>query len=208
MHANSASTVISAIESAWRAAQRHHAEVPDVVVVMGSGQMSRSGLRRGSHRPDRWTTAAGRVPELFIAGELLAEGGEAVLQTVLHEASHALAHVRGVQDTSRDGNRYHNKRFAEHAEELGLFRPARADDRGYSDCSLHPDTVIRYAEEVAALDAALGLYLEAGPRDRPSGRSGKRITIVCRCDRRLQVTPKTYEGGAIICGLCGSPFVP
>ncbi|WP_156046190.1 hypothetical protein [Herbidospora cretacea] len=53
------------------------------------------------------------APELFIAGELLALGAARVLQTMLHEAAHALAHVRGIKDTSRSGNRYHNSLFAE-----------------------------------------------------------------------------------------------
>ncbi|MBX6769437.1 MAG: hypothetical protein IRY90_20175 [Actinomadura rubrobrunea] len=208
MHANSASAVITAIESMWRAVQRQHPEVPDVVIVLGSGRVSQSGLRRGSHRPDRWTTARGRVPELFIAGELLAERGDAVLETVLHEAAHALAHVRGIQDTSRDGNRYHNRRFAEHAEELGLVRPARTNDRGYSDCSLRPDTSLKYADEIVAMNAALGLYLETRRSAPQPGRSGQRFAIACPCGRRLQVTPKTHEGGAIICGVCGGPFSP
>jgi hypothetical protein len=46
-------------------------------------------------------SAARRKPELFVAGECLAEGPRQTLQTMLHEAVHALAHVRGVNDTSR-----------------------------------------------------------------------------------------------------------
>jgi hypothetical protein len=54
-------------------------------------------------------SAARRRPELFIAGECLAEGPRQTLQTMLYEAVHALAHARGVNDTSR-GGKYHNKR--------------------------------------------------------------------------------------------------
>ena len=46
---------------------------------------------------------------LFVAGECLAESPRQTLQTMLHEAVHALAHTRGVKDTSR-GGKYHNKR--------------------------------------------------------------------------------------------------
>jgi hypothetical protein len=68
-------------------------------------------------------SAARRKPELFVAGECLAEGPRQTLQTMLHEAVHALAHVRGVKDTSR-GGKYHNKReFVALAGELGLTWP-------------------------------------------------------------------------------------
>ena len=64
-------------------------------------------------------SAARRRPELFVAGECLAEGPRQTLQTMLHEAVHALAHARGVKDTSR-GGKYHNKReFVALAGELG-----------------------------------------------------------------------------------------
>jgi hypothetical protein len=57
------------------------------------------------------------------AGECLAEGPRQTLQTMLHEAVHALAPVRGVKDTSR-GGKYHNKReFVVLAGELGLAWP-------------------------------------------------------------------------------------
>jgi hypothetical protein len=42
-----------------------------------------------------------------------------VLGTLLHEAAHGLAHARKISDTSRQG-RYHNRRYATLAGELGL----------------------------------------------------------------------------------------
>ena len=51
------------------------------------------------------------------------EGPRQTLQTMLHEAVHALAHARGVNDTSR-GGKYHNKRaFVALAAELGRAWP-------------------------------------------------------------------------------------
>ena len=65
-------------------------------------------------------SAARRKPELFVSGECLAEGLRQTLQSMLDEAVHALAHARGVKDTSR-GGKYHNKReFVALAGELGL----------------------------------------------------------------------------------------
>ena len=73
-------------------------------------------------RPAETAGAAASRPalaEVFVGGEGLALGAVDVLGTLLHEATHALAHVRGVQDTSRQG-RYHNRRFRDLAEEIGL----------------------------------------------------------------------------------------
>jgi hypothetical protein len=60
-----------------------------------------------------------------------------VLGTLLHEATHGLAHARGIRDTSRQG-RYHNKRYAQLATELGL-QVAEVDPIGWSATSV-PET--------------------------------------------------------------------
>jgi hypothetical protein len=57
---------------------------------------------RGHHWTERWVTdRAGlrRMPELFVTGELLAVGGRAVLEVMLHEGTHALAVVCGIRAT-------------------------------------------------------------------------------------------------------------
>jgi hypothetical protein len=46
-----------------------------------------------------------RHRDLFIAGELMSAGGRAVLEVMLHQGAHALATLRGVKDTSTEGNR-------------------------------------------------------------------------------------------------------
>ena len=110
-----------------------HPDVPDVVIVTGAGSNQKGtpeGYQlRGHHWPERWVLGGQdqpRAPELFIAGELLAAGGRAVVEVMLHEAAHALATRRGIKDTSAAGNRYHNKRFVALAAELGLRGPGRA----------------------------------------------------------------------------------
>jgi hypothetical protein len=69
----------------------------------------------GSDAPGR----ADRLPEVFVGGEGLARGPAHVLATLLHEAAHALAHVRGIKDTPRQG-RWHNARFKALAQEVGI----------------------------------------------------------------------------------------
>jgi hypothetical protein len=81
---------------------------------------------------------------VFVSGECLAQGPEMVLETLLHEAAHGVADARKIKDTSR-GNRYHNQKFVELAEELGLKGPDVPHTvRGWSSCKLAAGTVDSY----------------------------------------------------------------
>jgi hypothetical protein len=80
-----------------------------VVMITGPMRRGNGDEALGYHAPYRWQIAAEAKAqaELFIVGELLAKDGRKILHTLLHEAAHALAEVRGIKDTSRQG-RYHN----------------------------------------------------------------------------------------------------
>ena len=229
--------IITALETMWAAIQTRHPDVPDAVVITGSGLPSKKSKAKrsayyklGHLNPDRWVEAeaSGRRPELFIAGELLERGGEAVLETMLHEAAHGIAVKRDIKDCSSDGLRWHNKKFAALATEVGLEPPKRAAQTiGFSDALMVPATAAAYGAAIRKLEAARLPFLEGGPvkpedqeeaeAEEPKKKrtSGKRYPIVCSCKpepRRMQVTPKTYgkgkKKGAILCGLCGSEFLP
>jgi len=231
------SRIIAALEHAWAAIQNQHPDVPDVVIVTGAGSNQKGtpeGYRlRGHHWSERWVLDGHdgqRAPELFIAGELLAAGGRAVVEVMLHEAAHALATQRGIKDTSAAGNRYHNKRFAALAAELRLRGPDVPDKiTGWSQCTLTGQAAYdSYTKVVAAIDTARLPFLtdpsipagpgEGGEEDqsddrpgKPAKRGGRRIPAECAClpePRRIQLTPKQIEDGPIICGLCGAPFEP
>lgn len=172
------SRVIQALEALWGAVRREHPDVPPVVVITGSAhQQIGTGLysrTRGHYGRDLWAGPAGAIPELFIAGELLhpLEGhplGHRVLETLLHEAAHGLAHARGIKDTSRSGNRYHNRRYAALATELGLDPPLTPDGRGWSECTLAPGTPAVYADALEVLaDATLPYMPDPWARLAPS----------------------------------------
>ncbi|MEU1133351.1 hypothetical protein ABZ383_26440 [Streptomyces sp. NPDC005900] len=227
--------IITALETAWRTLRGEHPDIPQVVMITGTARQL-GGDRWGHYGPDFWAVPEGkkdRASELFIAGELIALGGRAVLKTLIHEAAHGVAHVRGIKDTSGDGKRYHNKRFVALAEELGLKGPAEPmKTHGWTRCVLTEATAIRYAAVIEQLDAARLPYLGApalptaggdgedqgedgedgnGTEDKPKKkRAGKRLAVVCGCKepRTLQVTPKAMEDGPIICGVCGTRFLP
>ncbi len=72
-----------------------------------------------STRPDTWVSATGNSFEINIGAGTISRPIEEVVATLLHEACHYWACVKGIKDTSR-GNSYHNKRFKEIAETHGL----------------------------------------------------------------------------------------
>jgi hypothetical protein len=234
--AEQGSRIITALESAWAAIRARQPEIPDVVVVTGAGSNQKGTpkgyLLRGHHWPERWVTDPGqqRMPELFVAGELLAAGGRAVLEVMLHEAAHALATTGGIRDTSADGNRYHNKRYAALAGEMGLRGPDRpAKVTGWSDCTITDETAAAYGSVIRAIDAAQLPFLPdlippgsgddggqgdggdgGAGEDKPAKRGGRRHAVECACQppRKLHMTPKQIEDGPVICGLCNTPFGP
>jgi hypothetical protein len=86
------SPVIAALENAWAAIQERHPEVPPVVIITGTGAgRRRNFLVYGHYQKDAWEHTDGRLPEVMITGERMADGAEKVLGTLLHEAAHALA---------------------------------------------------------------------------------------------------------------------
>src|SRR5690349_12971067 len=97
-------------------------------MVLGPGSPAKpgSGLLWGQFASLRWQHGGDRLPEVLVSGEGLNRSAVEVLTTLLHEATHALAYVREVKDTSRQG-RWHNQRFATLAGELGLV--AAKDDK-------------------------------------------------------------------------------
>lgn len=166
--------VVATLEAMWAAIRARHAELPEVVIVTGAAQRKRRGvIILGHHAPERWITPAGaglHTAEMFISGELLGAGSRHVLEVMLHEAAHALAHRRGVKDTSAAGNRYHNRRYMAHAAELGLTPPDQpAPTFGWSDTRLPEATAAAYADVLGALDHARVPFLLDVAVDRALG---------------------------------------
>jgi hypothetical protein len=173
------STVVEALERVWDVIRSNHPELPVVVIVTGAG-VQPAGLKWGHFRANGWThrehevQAEGaatnlRLGEMFVAGETLAHGAKHTVETMLHEATHVLAKVRGIQDTSRQ-NRWHNQKFRTLAGELGMeYNHPQADPKiGFSEVTFAPGTQEDYEQVIAQLDAAIRLTI-----DLPSWLGGK-----------------------------------
>ena len=160
------------------------------------GALCRCPLAGGRRQPSRGAGLRGG-PQARRAG------GAA---TLLHEAAHGLANTRGVKDTSRQG-RWHNRRYATLAGELGL--KVDVDKRtGWSQTSLTDQLAGRYADQLAGLDAALGLWRHTERQQGPATGSHNLLACSCECGRKLRVSRTTLEQAPIICGACEEPFQP
>lgn len=206
------SRLVAALEAAWAEVMQRHPELPPVALIVGQGSGHRGGgLVLGHFAAERWQPAGAEgvyVHELMIGGEGLRRGAGEVFATLLHEAAHALARVRGIQDTSRQG-RYHNKRFKQLAEELGLV--IERDPRiGWSLTTLPAATAERYAAAIDALDRAIALHRRSEPTGGGASGRGNLLAATCQCDppRRIRVAPSTLASGPIVCAICADAFEP
>jgi hypothetical protein len=231
-----ASELVAALEVAWSAIQDRHPDVPPVLVTLGAGSIGvpAGSLRLGHFAARRWVAAGGApgehpdgLAELFVGGEGLNAGAESVLATLLHEAAHGIASTRGIKDTSR-GGRYHNKRYRQLGEEVGLTI-TQTPPIGWSGTELADGTAGEYADELEALALALTAYRHHehylpgqtsggdGDQDDDTGggegdEDGQRrrpkngVVLLCGCDRKIRTSSTAAEAGPILCGLCGQEF--
>jgi len=139
-----------------------------------------------------------RMPELFVAGELLAVGGGAVPAVMLHEAAHALAVIRGIRDTRAEGNRYHSKRFAALATETGLSGPARPEKvTGWSDCRTTGETTAAYHDVIAAIDSARLPFLPMAARATATATAGEKTRAAATAVRKARPSRKSATAAGL-----------
>lgn len=236
------SRLTAALERMWSKIQKRHPELPSVVIVIGTSLPD----RWGHFATNRWTTRAEcpldcdkashggheyhpgeLLHEVFVSGAQVANGVNAVMKTLLHEAAHGLNAARGIRDTR---GKYHNKAFRKTAEEVGLVWPANGTavaGFGFSDMHLPEETVAAYADELFWLDKAVTAYagsgvgidmlppvvvkpaaeIEQGEDERkPTG--GRQVAAVCQCEkpRRIRGPRPMFEVAPIVCTACDEPF--
>jgi hypothetical protein len=140
----------------------------------------------------------------------------------LHEAAHGLAVTRAIKDTSR-GGAYHNKRYKQLAEELGLSLE-RHPTIGWSITTVPVATATAYAREVDQLRAAIAHVRESEHQARHSGpnppdgdsgdaagtdtgvRSASTYLCACHPPRRVRMAPTIHALADVICATCQQPF--
>lgn len=229
------SAVVRLLEKVWARIREDHPELPDVVIVTGSGTMI-GGLKWGHFREGGWSVRSeteAKLNEMFMAGETLAKGAKQVLQTMIHEATHLLACIRKEKDTSRQA-RWHNKVFLKLAQEMGLeYRHAKADSKiGYSAVVLTDETIERYADLLEELDREIHLVVDlpgwlggvlgggqdgddetAGGENVRGGRteggsSTNNTKLTCECEEPniIRASKKVASKLVVRCDDCGHLF--
>jgi hypothetical protein len=200
-----ASLLVAALEHTWQTIRSRHPQVPEAVLVVASGAEGKR-LNLGHFAPHRWQVNGADRHEVLVGGEGLQRGPSDVLGTLLHEAAHGLAQARSIADTSRQG-RYHNRRYATLARELGL-EVASIQPIGWSATTVPGTTVAAYAGQLEELAAALVLWRRQEHRIGPGPRSRNLLAATCGCGRRIRVAKATLAQAPILCGRCAQPFHP
>jgi hypothetical protein len=200
-----ASLLVAALERTWQTIRQHHAEVPEAVLVVASGAEGKR-LNLGHFAPHRWQVHGADRHEVLIGGEGLQRGPLEVLGTLLHEAAHGLAQARDIQDTSRQG-RYHNRRYATLAGELGL-QVASIQPIGWSATTVPDTTAAAYAGPLEDLATALVLWRRHEHHSGAGPRSRNLLAASCGCGRRIRAAKTTLAEAPILCGVCEQPFEP
>lgn len=202
------STLLKVLEDLWAAIRARHSEIPPVVIIIASGTGGKQA-KWGHHAPGRWHQGGTEHAEVMISGEGLRRTPREVLATLLHEAAHALAAARGITDTSRQG-RYHNRKFAALAQELGLdVAEDPAGQFGWTLTTVPDTTAGRYAAGLDLLTAAMTIWRSA---ENTPGSARKRdtnlIAATCPCGRTIRVAASTLKEAPITCQACDGCFEP
>lgn len=200
--------IIDALDRLAGQVRKNHPEVPDnIVFILASGKTGR-GAKHGHFAPGSWTE---NHHEILIAAESLARGAEATLGTLIHELAHAVAAATGVRDTSNN-NRYHNKRFKEIAEKLGITLE-QADTIGWSVTTLPEETAAKYKTGLDTLAKSLTTYrvglMPEGKAAPKKPRNKTKAPMVCGCEDEVSVSIQWFErqGESLFCSECEQGFV-
>lgn len=153
-----------------------------------------------------WKAKDANRYELNIGAGTLSRPIENVVATMLHEMVHIYNLMHDIQDTSR-GNTYHNKRFKEKAESVGLI--IQRDDRiGWSITSPSDDLILYICEQgwqeiyinrgEGILSFGGGNQGKDGDGEKVKKPSSTRKYICPDCKQSVRATKETL----IICGYC------
>lgn len=198
------SPLIAACERVWKSLQEFNSDIPDVVIVVGSGGRRAPSLL-GHFAKNTWGNEDQQIHEVLLVAENLNREAREVFTTLLHEAVHGIAHSRGIKDTS--GAR-HNRKFANLCVEVGLEPPEYADPKlGFSAARITPELEQNFAEEIGWIEEELKLCRKLFIAEKKT----KKTTWVasCRCDRKIRLPKKTISEPdqlSITCNICSEGF--
>ena len=150
-----------------------------------------------------WKAGEESFHEIMISANYFERGARAVLGTLLHETAHSLDLQAGIQGVTGDG--YHNKKFKQTAEALGLTI-TQAKGIGWSVTDVSDECAERWAEALALIENALALMADAEQAGKTRGRNKNLKVAVCGCGEKIRISAKALEKCAPMCQDCGQMF--
>jgi hypothetical protein len=208
--------LIAALADVWSAIRARHPDVPGVMLLAAPAGRRRGNVL-GHFAALRWQAKGkhgeGAVHEVAVIAEHLNRKAEDIVETLIHEAAHAMNFARGIRDCS--SSQHHNRRFKAAAEELGLV-VERVPHYGYALTRLPFETADTYAAPITELAKVLayrrsrfatsptgGSSDTANTTPKPSSRSRK---ATCACGFIIRVAKATLAQTTIRCDSCGHAF--
>lgn len=218
MHERLSVVLIEALTRIWSRIRVHHPEVPGVM-LLAAPSLRRDLSVLGHFAPLRWRhkeKGGVHYHEVVVVAEHLDRNPADIVETLLHEAAHALNFARGIKDCT--ASQYHNQRFKAAAEELGLAA-LQVPHYGFALTGLKPGTITRYEEDIKQLAEVIihrakpvapttGTDTTSGTGedtddDKPASRNRK---ATCACPFIIRVSKSTLTQTTIRCESCGKVF--
>lgn len=209
----------AALAAIWKKIRSYHEDVPPVV-LLAAPALQRNTL--GHFSPLRWSghkMGGTHHHEVVVVAEHLDRPPEDILETLLHEAAHAMNCQRGLKDCT--ASQYHNALFRDAAMELGLA-VEKVIHYGYALTKLEPTTPKLYVAEVAKLAEVLTFHRKRAGAPAPPGGDGsgdtsngdddrdKKVSrhrkATCACPFTIRVSKSTIERTTIRCEKCREAF--
>jgi hypothetical protein len=150
-----------------------------------------------------WKAGDEAFHEIMISANYFERGARAVLGTLLHETAHSLDLQAGIQGVTGDG--YHNKKFKETAEALGLTI-TQAKGIGWSVTEVSDACAERWAEALALIENALALMADSEQAKKTGGRNKNLKSARCGCGGVIRLSATVLEKCAPKCQNCGEYF--
>lgn len=204
---NNLTPIIGVLEATWSAIRRHNPDVGDAVLCVYRWQR-KGDQSRGSYTRKSWNVQDSdeKVDQVHIDSAILGEGAGSVLRTVLHEACHSLARSRGISEVSRQG-RYHNRRFAQLAEEVGLLcEKLDGSKAGYVTPGITEEARATYGVQLELLADVLVLYQDWNTNKPKQTKQSSNVKATCPCGRIVRMSKQVMSQGPVVCGVCGEGF--
>lgn len=143
-----------------------------------------------------WQTGEKERYEININAETLNRPIENTVATILHEMTHMYNIIHGIQDCSR-GNTYHNKKFKEKAETVGL--EIQYDKKIGWSITKPTEELIKYiaTKKWNKIPVIRNPQISAG-KNGTKAKSSTRKYICPACGMSVRATKEVY----LICGNC------